>query len=107
MGALLAQPARRRGFAPWLVVAMAVGTIGAAAAQSAEGDMAPLSYERFAFEAADTNGDGLISEAELARDAAAGFSGLDRDRSETLRRRSSGRTTRRCSPGSMATTTAL
>ncbi len=43
--------------------------------------MAPLSYERFAFEAADTNGDGLISEAELARDAAAGFSGT-RQRSQ-------------------------
>jgi Ca2+-binding EF-hand superfamily protein len=40
--------------------------------------------ERFAFDAADTNGDGFVSEAELARDAAAGFSGLDRDRSETL-----------------------
>ena len=40
--------------------------------------------ERFAFEAADTDGDGLVSEAELARDAAAGFSGLDEDGSMTL-----------------------
>ena len=40
--------------------------------------------EHFAFDAADTNGDDEISEAELARDAAAGFSGLDVDRSLTL-----------------------
>lgn len=40
--------------------------------------------EHFAFDAADTNGDDKISEAELARDAAAGFSGLDVDRSLTL-----------------------
>ncbi|MFZ1416129.1 MAG: EF-hand domain-containing protein [Defluviicoccus sp.] len=40
--------------------------------------------EDFAFDAADTDGDDKISEAELARDAAAGFSGLDADRSGTL-----------------------
>ena len=40
-------------------------------------DGLPVSAEGFAFVAADTDGDGLISEAELARDAAAGFSGLD------------------------------
>ena len=39
---------------------------------------------RTAFEAADTDGDGLVSEAELARDAAAGFTGLDTDASGTL-----------------------
>jgi EF hand len=62
---------------------MAVGTIGPALAQG-DAEIAPGMAERFAFEAADTNGDGFVSEAELARDAAAGFSGLDRDRSETL-----------------------
>jgi Ca2+-binding EF-hand superfamily protein len=66
-----------------LVVAMAVGTIGPALAQG-DPEVPPGMAERFAFEAADTDGDGLVSEAELARDAAAGFSGLDEDRSETL-----------------------
>jgi len=42
-------------------------------------DGLPVSAEAFAFDAADTDGDGLVSEAELARDAAAGFSGLDAD----------------------------
>jgi hypothetical protein len=36
-------------------------------------------YEEFAFEAADTDGNNLISEGEFVRDAAAGFSGLDRN----------------------------
>lgn len=67
-----------------LAVAMAFGAIGTAAAQQGEGEMTPGVYERLAFDAADTDGDGLVSEAELARDAAAGFSGLDRDRSGTL-----------------------
>jgi hypothetical protein len=61
-----------------------VGMIGPAMAQEADGGAAPGVYERLAFDAADTDGDGLVSEAELARDAAAGFSGLDADRSETL-----------------------
>lgn len=39
----------------------------------------PSSAEGFAFDAADTDGDGMISEGELARDAAAGFVGLDAD----------------------------
>jgi Ca2+-binding EF-hand superfamily protein len=46
--------------------------------------MPPGAYERLAFDAADTDGDGFVSEAELARDAAAGFSGLDKDRSGSL-----------------------
>jgi Ca2+-binding EF-hand superfamily protein len=37
-------------------------------------------YEQLAFEAADTDGDSLVSEAEFVRDAAAAFSGLDADR---------------------------
>jgi len=38
-----------------------------------------LAYEQMSFEAADTDGNNLISEGEFARDAAAGFAGLDRD----------------------------
>jgi hypothetical protein len=41
-------------------------------------------YEQFAFEAADTDGNNLISEGEFVRDAAAGFSGLDRNRDGKL-----------------------
>ena len=37
-------------------------------------------YEKIAFEAADTDGNNLVSEAEFVRDAAAAFSGLDRNR---------------------------
>lgn len=43
-----------------------------------------MTAERFAFDVADTDGDGLISEAEFARDAAAGFSSLDPDGDEML-----------------------
>lgn len=39
----------------------------------------PPTVEGLAFDAADSDGDGRISEAELARDAAAGFTGLDAD----------------------------
>ena len=38
----------------------------------------------FAFDVADRNGDGVISEAELAYDTAAGFAGLDKDGDEHL-----------------------
>jgi Ca2+-binding EF-hand superfamily protein len=41
-------------------------------------------YEELAFEAADTDGNNLISEGEFVRDAAAGFSGLDRNRDGKL-----------------------
>ena len=64
----------------------AVATVNPVLAQqtdpAVEGSAA--AEEHFAFDAADTNGDDEISEAELARDAAAGFSGLDVDRSLTL-----------------------
>lgn len=43
-----------------------------------------VAYEEFAFEAADTDGDDLISEGEFARDAAAAFSGLDANRDRKL-----------------------
>ncbi|HEX2526370.1 MAG TPA: hypothetical protein VHL31_08715 [Geminicoccus sp.] len=66
---------------------MAAGTSGSAAAQDGLPGVAPCpcSYERIAFEAADTNDDNLVSEAEFGRDAAAGFSTLDKDGSLTLR----------------------
>lgn len=38
-----------------------------------------LVYEKIAFEAADTDGNNLISEGEFVRDAAVAFSGLDRN----------------------------
>ena len=38
----------------------------------------------FAFDVADRDGDGVISEAELAYDTAAGFAGLDKDGDEHL-----------------------
>jgi len=38
----------------------------------------------FAFDVADRDGDGVISEAELAYDTAAGFAGLDTDGDEQL-----------------------
>jgi Ca2+-binding EF-hand superfamily protein len=64
-------------------IAMTFGVGGLAVAQVDPG-IPPDMAERFAFDAADTNGDGYVSEAELARDAAVGFSSLDRDRSGTL-----------------------
>lgn len=68
------------------VGAFAVGILallsGSAVAQLDDG--LPVSAEAFAFDAADTNGDGLVSEAELARDAAAGFSGLDANGDDLL-----------------------
>jgi hypothetical protein len=46
-------------------------------------DFGPV-YEQFAFEAADTDGNDLISEGEFVRDAAAGFAGLDANRDGKL-----------------------
>lgn len=71
-----------------MVMAM-LGAINTASAQSQgellePGTPSEISYERFAFDAADSDGDGGISEAELTRDAAAGFSSLDVNRSGTL-----------------------
>jgi Ca2+-binding EF-hand superfamily protein len=65
-------------------VLFAAMTCGTAVAQEADNALEPGVYERFAFDAADTDADGLVSEGELARDAAAAFSGLDRDGSGTL-----------------------
>ena len=67
----------------WVAVATVLGATAPALAQVGP-DIPPDIAERVAFGAADTNGDGYVSEAELARDAAAGFSGLDTDRNEKL-----------------------
>ena len=67
----------------WVVVAMTLGAIGPALAQ-VDPSIPPDIDPRLAFDAADTNGDGFVSEGELARDAAVGFSSLDKDRDGTL-----------------------
>ena len=68
---------------------MLAGSAGGALAQQAASPTMPageieLTYEQIAFDAADTNGDGVVSEGELARDAAVGFATLDKDGSMTL-----------------------
>jgi EF hand len=78
-----------RNLLPSLCFALALtgGSFNFANAQQAGGadpGMVTTGSERLAFDAADTNYDGLVSEAELARDAAVGFSSLDKDRSGTL-----------------------
>ena len=65
------------------------GMVGTALAQEKGGvdgsaTASDQTYEHIAFDAADTDGDGRVGEAELARDAAAGFSGLDKDRNRVL-----------------------
>jgi hypothetical protein len=76
--------ARSMTTAACLAVVMILGAAPTAVAHEPDADATAGFYERLAFDVADTDGDGLVSEAELARDAAAGFSGLDTDRSETL-----------------------
>ena len=41
-------------------------------------------YEKIAFEAADTDGNNVVSEGEFVRDAATAFSGLDRNHDRKL-----------------------
>jgi len=55
-----------------------------AQAQTAEATEPRREASEFAFDAADRDGDGVISEAELAYDTAAGFAGLDADGDEQL-----------------------
>lgn len=69
----------RSGAAAFVATALFAG---AAVAQQASLDA--YAKERFAFDAADTDGDGVVNEAELARDAAVGFATLDKDGSGTL-----------------------
>ena len=66
-----------------LVIATMIGLTGVAAAQSTDG-VPEYDHEAVAFDAANTDGDGVVSEAELARDAAHGFASLDKDGSGTL-----------------------
>ena len=89
----------------WIAIAMVLGSIAPAAAQ-VDPTIPPEMAERFAFDAADSNDDGVVDEAELARDAAVGFSSLDKNRDEKLTPQESGRTTRCGSSGSIATATA-
>jgi Ca2+-binding EF-hand superfamily protein len=73
------------GVAAATLVALVAGgsTARAEAAAPVTGEM-PWASDRFAFDIADSDGDGRINEAEFAADAAAGFAGLDRDGSGTL-----------------------
>jgi Ca2+-binding EF-hand superfamily protein len=66
-----------------LAAVLLVGPIDPTLAQQAGGEP-EYSFEAVAFDAADTDGDGVVSEAELARDAAHGFAALDKDGSGTL-----------------------
>ena len=72
-----------------VTIAAASWTMRSAVAQEAPASLPDpmdfgVAYEMFAFEAADTDGNNLISEGEFVRDAAAGFSGLDRNRDGKL-----------------------
>lgn len=73
---------------PWAATAALAALIAAPAwAQSdpVEEITGPeYSIEEIAFIAADTDGNGIITEAEMARDAARGFATLDKDGSGTL-----------------------
>ena len=66
------------GWRSSLIVGVAVGTVlGSASTMAQQGG--EFSAEEIAFMAADTDGDGVVSEAELARDAAHGFATLDKN----------------------------
>jgi Ca2+-binding EF-hand superfamily protein len=68
----------------WTVAAVVAGsTVGAAGTAWAQ-EASAYDWERVAFDAADTDVDGIINEAEMARDAAVGFAALDKDGSVTL-----------------------
>jgi Ca2+-binding EF-hand superfamily protein len=72
-----------------LSVAITALAAGGALAQQGKGDpddpmdLGPM-FQKVAFDAADTDGDNLISEGEFARDAAAAFAGLDQNRDRKL-----------------------
>ena len=68
-----------RVLAAGAATAVALGWAGARAQPAGE-----YSDEEIAFMAADTDGDGEVSEAELARDAARGFATLDRNHDGSL-----------------------
>lgn len=67
------------------IVGAAVFAAAAARAQALPDPMdLGVAYEILAFEAADTDGNNLVSEAEFVRDAAAAFAGLDANRDGRL-----------------------
>ena len=79
-----------KGRRPWLAVTVfTCATLGGAPAWA---QMSPAdeiegpeySIEEIAFIAADTDGNSVVTEAEMARDAARGFAALDKDGSGTL-----------------------
>ncbi|MGZ9034204.1 MAG: EF-hand domain-containing protein [Rhodospirillales bacterium] len=80
---------RRYPLALCLGVAIAAWATACALAQQGKGDpddpmdLGPA-FQKVAFDAADTDGDGLVSEAEFVRDAAAAFAGLDENRDRKL-----------------------
>jgi hypothetical protein len=79
---------RRRWLLSGSVMVLAVsGVAGSAKAYTAElpdpMDFG-IVYEKIAFEAADTNGDNVVSEGEFVRDAATAFAGLDFNRDMKL-----------------------
>ena len=74
---------------PWFAAVAALAALGAGPAWAQSSPAAEItgpeySIEEIAFIAADTDGDGVITEAEMARDAARGFATLDKDGSGTL-----------------------
>ena len=80
---------RRYSLALCLVLAVTAGAASGTLAEQGKGDpddpmdLGPA-FQKVAFDAADTDGDGLVSEAEFVRDAAAGFAGLDANRDRKL-----------------------
>jgi Ca2+-binding EF-hand superfamily protein len=80
---------RRYARALFLGFAMAAWSVAGANAEQGKGDpddpmdLGPA-FQKVAFDAADTDGDGLVSEAEFTRDAAAAFAGLDANRDRKL-----------------------
>lgn len=80
---------RRRGYL-LLLSGLLIGSSGWATNAQAYSAQLPdpmdfgVVYEKLAFEAADTDGNNLVSEGEFARDAAAAFAGLDFDRDGKL-----------------------
>lgn len=77
---------RRYPLAFCLSMALAGWAGAASAADTVPDDPMDLgpAFQKVAFDAADTDGDNLISEAEFARDAAAAFAGLDENRDRKL-----------------------
>jgi Ca2+-binding EF-hand superfamily protein len=71
---------KSRRLVPALSLALATmfGSADIASAQQ-DGGAPEINFEAVAFDAADTDGDGFVSEAELTRDAAHGFATLDKN----------------------------